>query len=106
MPDKSKLDITKTVRTLKVYGKRNPWIGYCELQYKDVTKKIIIEKYLGGKEESLPEDYKIYCFNGKAKAILYVSERGGITLISRLRRIYYDISRSISFCTNTYFTQT
>lgn len=45
--DKSKLDIPKTVKTLKDFGRRNPWIGYSELQYRGVTKKLIIEKYLG-----------------------------------------------------------
>ncbi|HIZ72762.1 MAG TPA: hypothetical protein H9964_04195 [Candidatus Gallimonas intestinavium] len=36
---------------------------------------MIIEKFLSTKDGSLPPDYKLYCFNGKCKAILYIADR-------------------------------
>ena len=40
-----------------------------------INKKIICEKYLETNQGTLPNDYKIYCFNGVAKAILVCTER-------------------------------
>ena len=45
------------------------------MQYKDVNKKILVEKFLSTNTGSLPPDYKLYCFNGKCKAILYIADR-------------------------------
>ena len=50
-------------------------LGYAEMQYKDVNKKILVEKFLSTNTGSLPPDYKLYCFNGKCKAILYIADR-------------------------------
>ncbi len=41
---------------------------YGEWPYKHVERKIIAEKYLDAKSEE-PIDYKVLCFNGKAKLI-------------------------------------
>ena len=46
------------------------------MQYAKTPKKIIIEEYLKPKIGELPADYKVYCFNGIPKAILYMCERG------------------------------
>jgi hypothetical protein len=73
--DKSKLDREKTAEQLRVWMRQKPWLGYAELQYKDVTLKIIVEKFLEGKNGLFPEDYKLYCFHGEPKAILYMSGR-------------------------------
>ncbi len=73
--DKSKLDKTEAVKQLKKWMKQKPWLGYAELQYKDVPIKVLVEKYLEGKNGCFPEDYKIYCFHGEPKAILYMSGR-------------------------------
>jgi hypothetical protein len=37
------------------------------MQYKYIEKKIICEKLLESNNGQLPEDYKLYCFNGKVK---------------------------------------
>ena len=73
--DKAKLDKAKAVSRLKEWMRQKPWLGYAELQYKDVPLKILVEEYLEGKDGSFPEDYKIYCFHGEPKAILYISGR-------------------------------
>ena len=49
------------------------WIGR-EYQYKNIIPKIICEKYIS-EDGSVPEDYKIYCFNGKPDAILVCKGR-------------------------------
>ncbi len=63
--DKSKLDIKKTKEKLDKWMKTEFWKIYSEMQYRNVNKKIICEKFLESKDENSIEDYKIYCFNGK-----------------------------------------
>lgn len=64
--DKEKLDIPATVKKLKKWGREPFWAYYSELQYRNVEKKLIVEEYIGDADGSLPEDYKFYCFNGRA----------------------------------------
>lgn len=49
------------------------WIGR-EYQYKNIIPKIICEQYIT-EDGSVPEDYKIYCFNGIPDAILVCKGR-------------------------------
>ena len=49
------------------------WIGR-EYQYKNIVPKIICEKFIS-ENGNIPEDYKIYCFNGKPDAILVCKGR-------------------------------
>lgn len=50
---------------------RTQWLSYSEMQYKDVKPYVLIERYLGNAEKgTLPEDYKVYCFNGKPTFIM------------------------------------
>lgn len=65
--DKSKLDIEKARKTLNKWIKTDYWKFVAEMQYKNVEKKIVCEKYLESKDENSIEDYKVYCFNGKPK---------------------------------------
>ena len=60
---------------LKKWLKERPWLWYAEMQYKNVVPKIIVEKYLEMDSGSVIPDYKVYCFNNKAKAILYIGGR-------------------------------
>lgn len=75
---KSKLDIEATKNTMRKWLKNNYWLGWSEMQYKDVKPCILIEKYLGGDDGSLPVDYKFYCMNGKATSVMVCEERDGI----------------------------
>mgnify|MGYP004530235403 CR=1 FL=1 len=63
--DKSKLDINKTRKKLKKWLKNDYWKYVAELQYKNIEKKVICEKFLDSKDGNAIEDYKIYCFNGE-----------------------------------------
>ena len=51
------------------------WLGYSEMQYKDVEPVILIEKYLGSDKGDLPEDYKFYCINGKCQMTMLCKDR-------------------------------
>lgn len=67
--DKTKLDQAETKRTLK------KWLGenFCQDKYlgiawgyKQITPMIIVELYLGN-NGNIPEDYKFFCFSGRAE---------------------------------------
>lgn len=62
--DKSKLDKEETRKKLKKWMKIDYWKFVAEVQYKNVDKKIVCEKFLESKDGNAIEDYKIYCFNG------------------------------------------
>lgn len=68
---KKDLDIPATVEKLRKWGKEPFWAYFSELQYRKIEKKIIVEEYIGGADGSLPEDYKFYCFHGKAYCVWY-----------------------------------
>ncbi len=74
--DKDKLDEQEVKNRLKKWRKIKCWLSHAEMQYKYIDKKIICEKYLASPDGKLPVDYKVYCFNGKAKAILVIADRG------------------------------
>lgn len=62
----------KKINEKKIYFKLKKWFkeDYAKMkkepQYKNVDKKILVEKYIEDKNEKLL-DYKFFCFNGKVK---------------------------------------
>ena len=74
--DKSTLNISETKKQLKIWMKpeNNHYFQGFEWSYKDIKPKIIAEKYLQQKDGDL-FDYKFYCFSGKIKLMLVVSDR-------------------------------
>ena len=67
--DKDTLDVDKAKRKLKRGLRKNPFWTNREYPYKNVKPRIIAEQYMEqGGGESL-RDYKVLCFNGKAKLI-------------------------------------
>lgn len=72
--DKREFNITEAKKKIVKSLKTNfYWIGR-EYQYKNIVPKIICEKYIT-ENGQVPEDYKIYCFNGKPDAILVCKGR-------------------------------
>lgn len=57
-----------------------------ELQYLNIPPKIIAEEYLENDNSDL-YDYKVFCFNGKAESIMFLSERN-----KGLKMAFYDLS--------------
>ncbi len=73
--DKKTFNTEKATKTLNKWLKRGSWREYAEVHYRHIKPKIICEEFLGGKDGSLPVDYKLYCFNGKVKYIGNFIER-------------------------------
>ncbi len=73
--DKKNFNVSQALKKLRSWKKAKPWLLFAELQYKYAPKKIICEKYLDTLD-SLPYDYKVYCFNGEPKCILVMWDRG------------------------------
>lgn len=84
--DKNRLDYNALQRIMIERLKKNYYWYTREWQYKNVQPRIIIEKKLDG-NKGIPEDYKIFCFNGKARICLYVSDRE-----KDVRSDYYDMN--------------
>lgn len=61
--DKDKLNRDKTVNTLNKWLKEKYLPAYGEWFYGIITPRIIIEEFLSEDEESIPVDYKMFCFN-------------------------------------------
>lgn len=69
--DKKKADINKIMLQLDLWMHEDFWKIYCEPQYKNVKKCIIVEEYLADDIQT----YKFYCFNGSPE-VVYVSSNG------------------------------
>ena len=82
--DKSTLDRDAAKKKLDRSLKSDIYKSLKEWPYKNVKKRIIAETYLS--EEITPDnptgdiiDYKFFCFNGEAKAVLIATERHSTT---------------------------
>lgn len=67
--DKSSLNAVKVKKQLQKWLKTNYIPCYGEWFYGKVQPRIMIEKYLGKSDGTVPYDYKVYCFHGEAKMI-------------------------------------
>lgn len=73
--DKGKI-IDKNIRKkLKKYFRRKYYYIHREWPYKNIKPRIIAEVLLENSDNSELKDYKIMCFNGKAKLILVCDDR-------------------------------
>ena len=63
------------VQQLRAWGREPFWAYYSELQYRHVDKKLLIEEYIGTPDGTLPEDYKFYCFHGRADCVMLCAGR-------------------------------
>lgn len=85
-PDKNKLNIEEAKKKLKKWMNKNwYWFGR-EWPYKDIKPKIICEEFISDSKD-IPDDYKILCFNGKAKLIEVHIDRYGDH-----RQDFYDLN--------------
>lgn len=73
--DKEKMIKTKVIKGLQKGLRENYFWGGREWPYKNVKPRIIAEKYMEEKGYFVPEDYKIYCMNGKPKYIVVFHNR-------------------------------
>ena len=75
--DKAKLDIAEARKKINKCLKVNYYYHGREWPYKNVKPRIIVEKYMEDKKNEGLTDYKVMCFNGKAKVIFTCTERFG-----------------------------
>ena len=83
--DKSTFDKRSAKKKIKRWmGANHTFIKGLELQYNDIVPKIIAEEYLENNNNDL-YDYKVWCFDGKAKYIQFICERQ-----SDVNMVFYD----------------
>lgn len=72
--NKNQFDITSARSKINRSLKSNFYYVGREYQYKNIVPKIICEEFISN-DEKIPEDYKIYCFNGVPDSILLCKDR-------------------------------
>lgn len=88
---KSDFEYTTIVDLLKRRLNINHYYSTKEAQYKNIDRKIIIEKLLLTKSNRIPNDYKFHCFNGVVKLIYVSIDREG----ANYRKIYDESWNSL-----------
>lgn len=73
--NKKTFDIKKAEKTINRALKSNFFYIGREYQYKFIKKKILCEKMLKQPGKVVPDDFKIYCFNGKADCVMICTDR-------------------------------
>lgn len=73
--DKNKLDKEKTISQLDKWLKAKFIPAYGEWFYGVIKPRIIIEKLLYDEDNNLPEDYKVFCFNGEPRYVVVDTDR-------------------------------
>lgn len=73
--DKNKLDIKNSKKKMEASLKRSFYDSSREWPYKNVKPRIIAEKYMEDSETGDLRDYKIFAFNGVARALFVATDR-------------------------------
>ncbi len=95
--DKSRLDIEQTRNKIRKWMKQN-WFWYGrEWPYKELTPKIIAEKYMSDESCDELKDYKVLCFNGKPRLIEVHTGRFN----EKHQQIFYDTNWNKTQITQT-----
>lgn len=67
--NKSELDIDATRQRLAQWMRRGEYWMSREWAYKNITPRIICERYLTDESGDVPADYKFFCFDGEPRVI-------------------------------------
>ena len=89
--DKDKIDIKEYELKLNRFMKRNWYWHGREWPYKNVKPRIICEEFIS-ETDNTPDDYKVLCFNGKAKIINVHMDRYGDYKIDNYDRNWKKIT--------------
>ena len=73
--DKSILTETEARKKLKEQLKQDYYKSKREWSYKNISRRIICEKYMENHNGKDSIEYKVFCFNGKPKYVLVISDR-------------------------------
>lgn len=69
-PDKTKLNYDEAKHEMRSWLRSKQHLRMSEIHYAKIPKRIVCEKYLDEGEKLVPEDYKIYCCNGKPMYVM------------------------------------
>lgn len=94
--NKEEMDKEEAKRKFTEWMAENFAYNSLELQYMDIPHKIIAEEYVENGDSEL-NDYKIFCFNGKAKYIMFLAERQ-----IHLKMAFYDLDWNLLPFTYSY----
>ena len=84
--DKSTFDKEEARKKFDVWMHTNfAFRAGLELHYMNIPPKIIAEEYLENNDDDL-YDYKVFCFNGKAESVMFLSDRK-----QELKMSFYDL---------------
>lgn len=90
--DKDKLDINLVKRKMAKSLKRNYFWSAREWPYKNISHRIIAEKFVEDMKTKSLDDYKFFCFNGKVDNCMVVRGR------AEGRTQYYHFDRNWNLC--------
>jgi len=92
VPNKSQLDIPATMQEMRSWMKSTFHLRASEMQYADIPKKILCERFLESDHGGTPDDYKIYCCNGTPYYVMVCIGRAqGV----RPKFYYFDIDGNL-----------
>lgn len=91
--NKNDINWADLYNTLKIAMRRNYYCVSREYQYKDIPRRLLVEKLLLNKEGKIPNDYKLFFFNGKLEFIYCSIDREG----RNYRKIYDPLWKPLNF---------
>jgi len=94
--DKSSVDIKKARKMFQKWMKTNYAYYNGEIHYKYIEPQIIAEEYIENKEKDL-YDYKVFCFNGKAEYVMFLTDRK-----TQLKMGFFDLEWNLLPFTYSY----
>ena len=97
--DKNSVDFDRLRVDAKSWLSFNYFWEDREWPYKQIERRIIVEKLLQTKEGKIPNDYKLNCFNGKVEFVYVSVDREGINK----RNIYDRDWKPLNFTWNKRF---
>ena len=74
--DKSKFNIKEARKFLNKHLKSNYYFDNREWPYKNIKRKILVEKYMEDSKSKDLKDYKFFCFDGDVKYMFVAIDRG------------------------------
>lgn len=92
--DKSLIDWKKTREKFKKRLNENHYISTREWQYKNIEPRIVVEELLTYEDGSIPDDYKLHCFNGKLVFVMIDFDRHS----NKRTRNLYDSNWDLISC--------
>lgn len=87
--NKNKMDFPNEIKKMKKWLKTNYYYSSGEWIYKDIKPRIICEQLLEQENNEDLRDYRVFCFNGKAK---FIAVDFNITDKKNTRRNLYDLN--------------